>query len=495
MGAALLFLPLMLIIILLIVTVRFLRPLKYAQPIPIAPFALPLVGHLLRFIGNTSERGFWSIISSFEPDARLTKLMFGPLPVILVQHPDLVQAVLRNEKMYDKPFPYDFFHLRHGLICERDGERWKQTRRLLNPAFKMKVLAEFVPIFDSRARKLVDTLKPLADGSRDINLVEFVTRSSHETIFSTSLGCNVEGRPGENECFENFELIQNCVGMRLLRPELFLEPVYRLCSNYDKEKKSRAICTAFVDKLIQERCKKLSDNNNDSEENIQSHIFMDNLLHLQLNGQNLSDRDISDHLHTLMIAGYETSALTICYTCLALAQHPDIQNNVVAELRDIFHSPSVELNLETLNRLEYTEMVIKETMRLFPVIPIIARETGAPIVLDGVRIPRKQVLIMSFHSLHRRKDCWGDEPDRFDPERFRAEACQARHPYAYLPFSGGYRNCIGNRYGMISLKTALTRLLLEYEIRTNIKRKDMRFRYEISMRLVGPYTVQLIKRS
>lgn len=175
--------------------------------------------------------------------------------------------------------------------------------------------------------------------------------------------------------------------------------------------------------------------------------------------------------------------------------YPEIQNKVVNEMNQVFYSPEVEVNLETLKQLEYTEMVIKEILRLFPAVPLGARQTANEIVLDGIRIPKDQIIVYSLYTLHRRKDIWGPDPDQFDPERFLSEAIQARHPFAYLPFSGGLRNCIGHRYAMNSMRIMLLRILQKFEIRTNMKPTELKLKFEITLKLDGPHRVWLVKRN
>lgn len=174
--------------------------------------------------------------------------------------------------------------------------------------------------------------------------------------------------------------------------------------------------------------------------------------------------------------------------------HPEIQEKVLAEINEIFHSPSVDINCDTLKQLEYTEMVIKEVLRICPAVPLAARETSQEIVLDGIRIPKGQILGMNFYTLHRRKDFWGTDPERFDPERFRPDLCEKRHPFAYLPFSGGLRNCIGSRYALNSMRIMLLRILQQFELHTDLKFSDFRFKYEITLKLTEPHRVRLVKR-
>lgn len=171
-----------------------------------------------------------------------------------------------------------------------------------------------------------------------------------------------------------------------------------------------------------------------------------------------------------------------------------IQAKVCSEIKQVFPSHHTEVTPEALKQLIYTEMALKETLRLCPAVPFAARSNVKPIELDGIHIPQRQIFCFNFFALHRRKDFWGDESERFDPHRFSPENSRNRHPYAYLPFSGGFRNCIGGRYAINSLKIMLLRILQNFHIDTSLKREDMRFRWAITMKLVGPHAVRLTKR-
>lgn len=105
-----------------------------------------------------------------------------------------------------------------------------------------------------------------------------------------------------------------------------------------------------------------------------------------------------------------------------------------------------EISPESLKQMSYLEKFLKECLRHCPVAPNISRENMAEIEVDGMKVPPGNIFIMNFYALHRRKDIWGPDADKFDPEQFSEERSKNRHPFAYLPFSGGNRICIGEHF-------------------------------------------------
>lgn len=126
-----------------------------------------------------------------------------------------------------------------------------------------------------------------------------------------------------------------------------------------------------------------------------------------------------------------------------LAMHPEVDKKLEIELIENYKL-NEPIDYDLIKRLKYLDMVVKETMRLFPASPISPRESVSPLQVDGIGlVPTGTIVVIPFHKLHRWKYIWGVTADDFDPERFQLEEVEKRHAYSYLPFSSGSRNCIG----------------------------------------------------
>ncbi|EAT32530.1 AAEL015361-PA [Aedes aegypti] len=411
-----------------------------------------------------------------------------------------MQQVLCCNELYDKPFLYDFFRLGNGILTERSGERWLQARKLVNPAFNTRMLTAFLPIMDSEAKNLCDKLEPLADGNTEIDIFSHLSSCTLSTTFGTTMGQNAKEIPEQHDYIRNVEIFLKAVGERLVNVYYFIEPIYKLSKAYKIHDEARRICNEFTHRIVSKRrfeIQSLGEDFQQKDEYIKQHLnALDQIITMKRpDGTGFSDPEVNEHLYTLIGAGTDTSALTVAYTCLYLAMYPEVQEKVLTEINQVFYSPEVEVNIENLKQLEYTEMVIKEILRLFPAGPLGARQTMSAIELDGIRIPKDQIIIFSMFTLHRRKDIWGPDPEQFDPERFRPEAIEARHPFAYLPFSGGLRNCIGHRYAMNVMRIILLRIMQKFEIQTNMKPTDLKLKFEVTLKLDGPHRVWLVRRN
>lgn len=138
-----------------------------------------------------------------------------------------------------------------------------------------------------------------------------------------------------------------------------------------------------------------------------------------------------------------TTSLNVSFNILFLALHPKVQERVVDEMRQVFFDKTVLINYENLGKLTYLDLVIKETHRLCPALPTIARETMGEIDLNGMKVPKGIDILINIWSLHRLEEHWGPDALQFNPDRFLPENSTSRHPYTYIPFSAGSRNCIG----------------------------------------------------
>jgi len=276
-------------------------------------------------------------------------------------------------------------------------------------------------------------------------------------------------------------------------------PLFRLSKLYQLEKKY------FIDGVLKIGDEILEENRFMREKSIdikQSEYEDDgfkrkpkNFIRTLLNPENnLSFGELKDEVNTLVGAGHETSALVLSHAFLMLAMHPEVQRKAVVELKEVFGSADARIDYDSMNNLIYLDMVIKETMRLFPVLPLSARKTSDEIQIGEFTIPANATVVVDAISVQRSKKFWGEDADLFRPERFEPESFEKIHSYAFIPFAGGLRLCIGWRYGMLFMKTVLANFLRKYEINSPLKYEDLSFEMKLSMQIVQRCMVTLSER-
>lgn len=180
-------------------------------------------------------------------------------------------------------------------------------------------------------------------------------------------------------------------------------------------------------------------------------------------GQHMTDEQARDEIVTLFLAGHETTANTLNWTWTLLAQHPDIEAKLHAELDSVLQGRPP--TLADLRRLPYTDMVIKESMRLYPPAWTFSRETLQDVTIAGFNVPKGAVAALYVYGLHRNPKYWGADADVFRPERFLPEESEGRHKYAYIPFGAGPRVCIGFSFATMEANLLLATFAQQWQMR------------------------------
>lgn len=156
----------------------------------------------------------------------------------------------------------------------------------------------------------------------------------------------------------------------------------------------------------------------------------------------LNDQNILDNAFFMIAAGSETSALAVSFAILLLAMHPEIQARATAEVDRVFADlqTNQDLDYKNINKFEFLEQILRESLRLNPIFPFIVRWcTEDTKIRDDLTIPADSAIIINLYTMHRRKDIWGENADTFDPDRFSVDQVKKRNPNAYAAFSLGTR--------------------------------------------------------
>ena len=253
----------------------------------------------------------------------------------------------------------------------------------------------------------------------------------------------------------------------------FFSWLYRFTAQGKKWNAACKFAHMHSERIINERKKALE---NDAESGCNRSgkcmDFLDTLLTaVDANGKGLTDKEIRDEVDTFMFEGHDTTTSGIAWTLYCLAKHPEHQEKIREEVREVLTTePGPNggrrewLQYEDLQHLKYTQMCIKEAMRLYPPVFLLFRQASKDVVLDGTTIPKDTALLIHIQGIHCHPDMWKDplvyDPLRFDPSSDATRnGCSYRDPLAYMPFSAGSRNCIGQNFAQNEVKVVVASII------------------------------------
>ncbi|VVC87359.1 unnamed protein product [Leptidea sinapis] len=192
--------------------------------------------------------------------------------------------------------------------------------------------------------------------------------------------------------------------------------------------------------------------------------FLDHLILLSQRQNGFTDTELLEEITTFLLAATDTSSVGICNTLLLLGKYPKIQEKVHEELVRVFENANEKLFKDVLSDLKYLDMVLKESLRLYPPVPMIIRKVTEEIKLpsSGFTIPVQTAIIILIWGAHRDPNYWGPDADCFKPERFEAGGKTG----LFIPFSTGPRNCIGYQYAMLTAKSVIAAILRQFKVVT-----------------------------
>ncbi|KAG7297321.1 hypothetical protein JYU34_019292 [Plutella xylostella] len=432
--------------------------------VPTLPEVLPVIGHAHKLRGDQTQ--IWEYLKEISlitnKNGGLSKLYLGPTPCILVTDPELALPLMNAS--LDKFYVYNFGSswLGEGLITG-SGPTWKRHRKLLMPAFNQHILNGFLDIFNHQSSMLVKALSPQV-GKGEFEHWPYLSVNALETICQTALGLpDTEDESLINEKYsdamENF--LDNVVH-RIMTIWLHLEFVYKWSPTKDSEMKNVAVLKSLSTKVLNKR----KDQTNDADvSDTKFKAFLEILLEQGKSG-NLSDQEIREEVDTIIAAGHDTSSTALLYTLILLGSHPEAQERAYEEIEEVFGDSDRDVQKEDLPKLIYLEAVIKESLRLYPTVPLVAREVDTDVNVENLNLPKGSTIVLSIWGMQRGA-AWGAAAGDYRPARWLDPAALPENPNAFAAFSIGKRSCIGKTYAMMSMKTTLVHLLRRYRIRAD----------------------------
>ena len=397
----------------------------------------------------------------FKNGYRLNKAWVGPfLPRITLHHSELAKKVLNQPKdgdMYSLLKPW----LGDGLLLSQ-GKKWFRNRRLLTPAFHYEILKPYIEVYNSCLRIMLQKWTTSAKKKEPIKVFETVKALSLDIImqcvFSFESSCQQEGAQKHPYLQAVCDLVE-LTSARAVMLYHRIDWIYYFSANGRKYRKACKIAHNYTEMIIKERRIRLKENSSKRK----YLDFLDILLTAaDEDGKGLTDLEIRDEADTFMFEGHDTTTSGISWTLYCLAKYPEHQEKIREEVRNVLMGREW-LDYSDLKELKYTQWCIKETMRLYPPVLFIVRKASNDIELDDHLIPKGMPIDVAIYTIHRHPDIW-ENPDEFDPLRFHPSNAEGRDPYAYLPFSAGQRNCIGQNFALNEEKLVIGSIVHRFSL-------------------------------
>jgi cytochrome P450 len=393
-----------------------------------------LIGGNLRQVGPRRVDFFLDLARTYGPVA---SFRVGRHRLFLVSDPELIEQILITDaRHYIKHFGARVFKpvLGNGLVTS-EGAFWLRQRRLIQPAFLKARVVSYAPVMAQLAEVMLARWQPGAVVDIESEFSGLTSAIALKTLF----GLDDHGdRERLNESLRRaFDLMAARLNWPLQIPMWVPTP-----ANLQLKRAIAELDRVVNDFIAAGRARREPGND----------LLATMIAAQDEDGSQMTDRQLRDEAMTLYLAGHETTALTLAWAWYLIARHPHVEEKLVGEWRAVLGGRSP--GADDLAALPYTSAVISESMRLYPPVYAIGREATRDLEIGGYRVKRGYTVLMSQWVNHRDPKYFPD-PERFDPERWSGSVAARIPKFAYYPFGGGQRMCVGSNFALMEAAIVL----------------------------------------
>ncbi len=380
---------------------------------------------------------------------------FGVRPMIVYffSHPDYVKHILQDHNTNYGKHPVFNAQMKdlvgNGLLTS-EGDVWRRRRRLLQPAFHRQRIAAFVTVMAEATAALLDRWhQQYMHTGQAFDVYSEMRRVTIAIVSRVFFGTDVSSF--SDDLGQIITTGTEYLSHRSRHPFAF--PLKVPTARNRRTVAAIRQLDAIVYRIIAQHRRDNTDNGD--------------LLSMLLaardedTGEGLTDQQLRDEVTTFLTAGYDTTAITLSWAWALLSTHPQVRRTLQQEVAEVLNGQAP--TLEDIPKLKYTRMVVDETLRLYPAAWAIVRMAISDDEVGGYHVPAKTTVIVSPYVTHRHPQFW-QNPEGFDPERFSTERNAERPRYAYFPFSGGPRQCIGNEFSLLESTVILAMVTQRYDV-------------------------------
>ncbi|XP_060654830.1 cytochrome P450 4p1-like [Drosophila nasuta] len=424
--------------------------------------------------------------------------------VYSVIDPETVEFVVNNTNLITKGMVYNFMRpaIRTGLLTA-SGQKWHLRRKMITPTFHFNILGQFEEVFKAESLKFIEQFHDQTESV--ISVTDLIPKFTLNSICETAMGIKLDDMIEKGDRYrESMKMVEKLFIMRVSNPLHYNNTMYNWLAA-SRDAPYLKVMHDFSSEIIAKRRLLLEDElfqrSQDQMPDDDIYInkkrrfaMLDTLICAEKDGL-IEHEGICEEVDTLMFGGFDTTSMCLIFTLMNLSLHSEEQERCYQEIVENIDDDLTTLDINQLTKLKYMECVIKETVRMYPSAPVIARETlNATELPNGLILPVGTQIVVQIFDLHHNPKYW-DNPEKFDPDRFLPENMKDRHTYAFIPFSAGQRNCVGQKYAMLEIKTLLIYIIKQFKILPLFDPKDLILHSGITLGVKNNIKVKLVRRN
>jgi cytochrome P450 len=376
--------------------------------------------------------------------------------VCFFAHPDAVKHILVDNRDNYPRAQYQIRWLSRimgtGLVAS-EGEHWRRRRHVMHKLFTVKAVSGYATAMAAAVQDVVESWdRRLSASQPEVDLSGEMVRLSMDALGRSVLGFDARSSLDRM----NDAILTVSWSVFRQAPTPFPPPLWLPLPENIRFKRALRQFDAMIDGVIQAR--RAAPETDDATSDVLSLM----LRAQDDQGERMSERAVRDEALTIYFAGFESTSTALGWAFYALSQHPEVERRLHEEVDQVLGDdlPTAEV----VERLTYTEMVVRETLRLYPSFAMIPKDVREDDEIAGYRVPRGSVVVVSPRLTHRHPEFWPD-PERFDPERHAPANAEGRHRFSWIPFSGGSHACIGSAFALLEMKIAIAMIARRYRLR------------------------------
>ncbi|XP_046358280.2 ultra-long-chain fatty acid omega-hydroxylase-like isoform X3 [Haliotis rufescens] len=399
----------------------------------------------------------------------------GPLlPIISVYHPDTIKAIIKSAEPKPRGLlgPYESLvpWLGEGLLIA-GGQRWYRSRRLLTPAFHFDILKPYVDVSNNAIDTMMEKIDKHVEEGTSFELFNMISMCTFDILLRCAMSVeeNIQQQGNTHPYLNAVNELLTLNVNRAFNPWHAFDFIFYNSSEGKKFRKHCDFVHRWAEDIIDKRRQTLE---RDGPPKTRYLDFLDVLLSARdADGKGLTPLEIRNEVDTFLFEGHDTTTSGISWTLFTMASKPEFQTRIQKELDTLLDGrESKHITWDDIPKMEYLTRCLKEGMRFHSPVPAILRKLENPMDIDGKVFPVGTLVGINIWKVHHNPEVWED-PDVYDPDRFLPENIKKKDTYAYIPFSAGPRNCIGQHFALNEQKVMLGRILERYKLEADISHK------------------------